>query len=132
MGMAWYSNRGVQWALGLLLVVPAWGCADTEGQKRLEFAQQTVQTALQAWQSGASAEQLQVGASPVEFHDDDWQLSAKLVSFELLKTYHDTDGLPRCAVKLTVQSQNEEPREVRVTYQMVTTPRVIVSRDPFS
>ena len=64
--------------------------------------------------------------------DDDWQKSARLLEFELLQTYPDTDKLPRCAVKLVIQYAKQDPVEVKVTYQVVTTPKIIVARDPFS
>ena len=116
----------------LVVLLVCGGCGDAEAQKQLDLAKQSVQTALDAWKRGDSWESLKTAATPIEFHDDDWQASAKLLEFELLNTYPDTDKLPRCAVRLKIQHDKKDPVDLNVTYQIVTTPKIIVARDPFS
>lgn len=123
---------GWSWSVGLLFLFACIGCGDAEAQKQLDLAKQSVQSALDTWKRGESAESLKTGTSPVEFHDDDWQKSARLLEYEVLHVYPDTDKLPRCAVRLVIQQGKQEPTELKVTYQIVTTPRIIVARDPFS
>ena len=120
------------WSVGLLILLACIGCGDAEAQKQLDLAKQTVQSALDTWKRGESAETLKTGTNPVEFHDDDWQKSARLLEYELLNVYPDTDKLPRCAVRLVIQHRKQEPAVLKVTYQIVTTPKIIVGRDPFS
>jgi hypothetical protein len=108
------------------------GCGGAERKRELQRARESVAAGLEAWKRGEAPEALRTHATPIEFHDDDWQRAARLVEYEITAAYHDTDGLPRCAALLTVQSGSGEPAQVKVTYQIVTEPKVIIARDPFS
>ena len=119
-------------ALSGLWMVTAAGCAGTKPQVPLEVAESSVHTALDSWKSGEKADQLKTRTPPIEFHDDDWQKAARLVEYELIKTYCDTDGFPRCTVALTLQHSGQEPVRLQVTYQVVMKPNVVIARDPFS
>jgi len=108
------------------------GCVNTEEQKKLEFARTTVEHALEAWQQGSKPAELESETEPVEFFDDDWNRSAKLLEFEIGQTYMESDGTARCAVVLTVKRGKKAAVKVNCTYQIVTKPKVIVARDPMA
>lgn len=108
------------------------GCSDQVAEEKINFAKQTVETALKTWQQGGKPEDLEQGTEPIEFHDDDWDRSARLIEYELRQSYMETDGTARCAVRLKVQTDQKSPREIECTYQIVTEPKVIVARDPMS
>jgi hypothetical protein len=114
--------------IGFVLV----GCAERMDREFLELATHSVQRGLETWKRGERADALRTGATPIEFHDDDWQKSARLVDFQLLKSYVETDGSPRCAAALVIQYRNRQPQRIRVTYEIVRRSTVIVARDPFS
>lgn len=126
-------NRSWLWMVMVLAAcLVLRGCGSAERKAQLEQAQQAVTIGLDAWKSGEKADALLARSPPIEFHDDDWQKSARLVSYEIALTYHDTDGLPRCAAVLTVERASGQQAEVKVTYQIVTEPKVIIARDPMS
>jgi hypothetical protein len=108
------------------------GCGKAELKRQLGLATESVEAGLEAWKQGASAQTLTTRSTPIEFHDDDWQQSARLIDYEVVSAYHETDGTPRCAVLLTIESGQGEPRQLKVTYQVLTEPKVIIARDPFS
>lgn len=109
------------------------GCGNKEDQQKIEFASSTVQHALESWKAGSQPAELREGAAPVEFHDDDWERSAKLLDFEILNTYVEpSDGSARCTVMLTVKQDGRTSVQVKCTYQVITEPHVIVARDPMA
>jgi hypothetical protein len=108
------------------------GCSDAESQQELDLARKSVQAALDAWKRGEAAETLRSLSPPLEFHDDDWGQAARLIDYQIVQVYHETDGSPRCAVALTVQHGGGEPTSLKVTYQVNTRPKVVIARDPFS
>ncbi|QEG23980.1 hypothetical protein MFFC18_38850 [Mariniblastus fucicola] len=114
--------------LSLLLT----GCGNNEDQMKMEFAEATVKQSLEAWQQGKKPAELEAEEEPVRFFDDDWNLSNKLLDFEIRKTYMESDGTARCAVTLTVQDRQGKRNEVKCTYQIVSDPKVVVARDPMS
>ncbi len=116
----------------LLACLAVAGCSDGKDLQKVEFASSTVQRALESWKQGAKPVDLRSAADPVDFHDDDWDRSAKLVDFEIRQTYMESDGTARCAVSLTVQYGKKVPVKVKCTYQIVTEPEVIIGRDPMS
>lgn len=120
-------------AVVCMLAAMTSGCGDGGVQERLDLAKQTVQTALDTWKRGEQAALLKAGPTPIEFFDDDWERAAKLIEYEIVKTYMETDGTPRCAVGLTVQYGKKPPAKVRATYQLVNKEnRIVIGRDPFS
>ena len=108
------------------------GCGDREAEQKMDFANSTVKSALEFWQQGGKPEELMTGENPVEFHDDDWDVGAKLIEFEIRQTYMDRDGTARCAVTLKVQRGKKAPVDVRCAYQILTVPKVMVGRDPMA
>lgn len=125
------ARLGLTLMLGGLICV-ANGCGDSRALELQEMTKGAVERGLGAWQRGDHPDSLKKTAEPLDFFDDDWQRGAKLVSFRVIRTFFDTDDLPKCAVELTVQSGDAAPVTQHVTYQAVKKPHVIVSRDPFN
>jgi hypothetical protein len=116
----------------LLACVMLAGCGNNENQQKIEFASLTVQHALETWKQGGKPVELLSETVPVEFYDDDWDRSAKLLDFEIRQTYMESDGTARCAVSLTVKYGKKAPVQVKCTYQIVTEPKIIIGRDPMA
>ena len=92
-----------------------------------------MKTALDSWQRGEKAAALKSGAAPIEFSEDHWERKARLIEYEISKTYAETDGTARYSVGLTVQYGNKPPERVQATYQIVNKDnKIVIARDPFS
>lgn len=96
------------------------------------MAQEAVETGLNSWKSGEKAEALKSRPEPIDFFDEDWLGGGQLVEFKLIRTFMDTDALPRCAVELTIRKAEAPPTSVTVTYQVVKKPYPVIARDPFN
>jgi hypothetical protein len=108
------------------------GCSSDDKQAKLDFAAQTVRDCLEVWKQGGMPAELRARDVPVEFHDDDWDASAKLLNYEIQESFVDNDGSARCVVKLKVQRGSASPVDVRCAYQIISEPKIIVGRDPMS
>jgi hypothetical protein len=118
--------------LGAVLFVFS-GCGDGGAQQKMDAAMQSVRTSLDLWKRGERVGTLKTSPTPIEFFDDDCEKSARLVQFEIHKTYMETDGTARCSVGLVVQHGDKPPERVQVTYQVVTKDnKTVIARDPFS
>jgi hypothetical protein len=118
--------------LSLAATLATAGCGDATPKQDLQLLQTSVQTALDAWKEGQRADVLKSQTPAIEFHDDDWQQSARLIDYQIVKIYPETDGTARCAVSLTLQRRGRQPEQVKATYQMNPEPKLIIARDPYS
>ena len=126
----WYS---LGWSLAGLFFLLANGCADDGAKQKLEFGQQTVERGLAAWKAGKKPGDLKSAEAPIDFFDDDWNQSAKLIGYTIQESFIEpSDETARCSVLLQVQYENKPLRQVRCAYQIVTEPAVAVARDPMS
>lgn len=103
-----------------ILILAFSGCGDGGVQQSLDAAAQSVRTSLDTWKRGEKAGTPIAGPVAIEFFDDHWQRSARLVEYEVIKTYMETDATPRCVVRLVVQYGTKPPEEVQVTYQLTS------------
>lgn len=118
------------WPALSALVALAAGCG-SESQQDLDLVRDSVEAALETWKKAERGDALMSRSPPIEFHDDDWQRGARLIDYELTKTYRDTDGAPRCAVTLSIQSRGKS-KTIKVTYQATTSSKIVIARDPYS
>jgi hypothetical protein len=108
----------------------ATGC-NSDSQQDLDLVRDSVIAGLETWKNAEPVNVLRSRSPPIEFYDDDWQRGARLIDYELTKTYRDTDGAPRCAVSMDIQSRGKS-RTIKVTYQANTSSKIVIPRDPFS
>jgi len=120
-------------SISFLTVLCVSGCgAAPAPQHDLELVRRCVETGLNSWQRGEKLAPLKSDAAPIEFHDDDWKVGVALNQFDLVNTYVDRDGLPRCSVVLTVKRQNGKVERKEVTYQILPGEKYTIARDPYS
>lgn len=108
------------------------GCGGSRDKELLEHAEKSVDTALSAWKNGGKPEALKTAADPIDAYDEDWLRGVKLLDFKRLRSFIDTDGLPRCTVELQLQSESNPPQTLTTTYQVVNKPPTTIARDPFN
>ncbi len=119
--------------VSVVFTVICCGCGDGGAQQQLDEAQVSVETALNSWKRGEKPASLLASSPVIEFFDDDWNQSVSLVDYSVHQTYFETDGTPRCAVDLSLKTGDQPPRQLRVTYEMVTKEnRLVIARDPMS
>lgn len=108
------------------------GCGDQVGKAKMEAAEKMVRQGLEKWKAGADIKSTRSMDVPIEFYDDDWEASAKLINFEILNVFMESDGTARCSVSLKVQYEDQEPKDVQCAYQIVDDPKIKIARDPMS
>jgi hypothetical protein len=121
--------RRIAAALVALAILTA-GCG-SQPDPDLDLVRDSVVTALDAWKTAQPRDALKSRSPPIEFHDEDGQRGARLIAYELTKTYRDTDGAPRCAVTLNLHSGGKS-KTVKVTYQANISSKIVIARDPYS
>jgi hypothetical protein len=89
-----------------------------------------VQTALDAWKAGGSADKLKSLQPPIEIVDPDWKTGAKLTQYDLQKVEGNQKENVRCWVKLTMQAKGKSA-EREVVYDVNMGDKIIIGRDPF-
>lgn len=117
------------------LLVPSLGSLSGCGggsDEDLGTAEESVRAALDTWKRGEPPAALKQLATPIEFHDEEWLGGAKLVEFELKETYRDTDGRPRCAANLTLETSSGKRESKLVIYETNLDQGIVVGRDPMS
>lgn len=101
-----------------LLVV---GCGGVP-QEKLTQAQEAVVTALEAWKKG--------GKPPEGFTEPALAAGQKLVSYEVLRTEADREGVIRTFVKLSLRDRRGKEAERQVAYMVTLASPPVVSNDP--
>jgi hypothetical protein len=124
------GNSRQLWPVLVALVTLASGCG-SESQQDLDLIRDSVVAALETWKKADRSDTLKSRSPAIEFHDDDWQRGARLIGYELTKTYRDTDGAARCVVTLSILSRGKS-KTIKVTYQANTSTKIVIARDPYS
>lgn len=123
----------VSCAIAVIAGITSSGCSHQVSKETLNAAEQSVKTALETWKQGQAAATLESNSPPIKFYDDDWISSAKLIEFQVSKTYLESDGTARCTVDLVIQHPKKDAERRQVTYQVVTKDnQTVIARDPFS
>ena len=112
------------------LAALAVGCG-SESQQDLDLVRDSVVAGLESWKNAERVDALKSRSPPIEFHDDDWKRGARLIGYEVTKTYRDTDGAPRCAVTLNILSRGKS-KTIKITYQANIATNIVIARDPYS
>lgn len=93
-----------------------------------EIAVESLKTALNTWQSGASAESLQSMAPPIYFNDQLWRNGHGLSNFTMDEGKANGQGWS-CEASLEVQV-NGKLKKVKVNYQIDTDPVIVIVQQP--
>ena len=113
-----------------LLVLIATGCGSplptAADPQRAKVA---LQTSLDAWKVGASADSLQQQSPAIYFNDEIWQAQHKLTKFELGEGQANGMGW-RCEAALTVTDTSGQTTERKISYQIDTDPVIVIVQQP--
>jgi hypothetical protein len=94
-----------------------------EGNKAL-------QTALEAWKSGKSPEELTKMKPSILMNEDDWRLGKRLLDFKVEESSLSGRQI-RARVQIELQDKDGRKLDQRATYIIDTTPRIVIVRDVF-
>ena len=123
-----FSSWVMPMVCGGILAVMVSGCggkSESDYVPSDETVQHALESALTAWQNGKSPGFLPGTSPPVQVVDGQWQAGEKLKSFEILGE-DEAEGAPRWfAVKLILESGQEQ----NVHYVVVGQKSVVVFRD---
>ena len=123
-----FSSWAIPMVCGGILAVIVCGCgrkSESDYVSSDETVQHALESALTAWQNGKPPGVLEGTSLPVQVVDAQWQSGQKLKSFEILGE-DEAAGAPRWfAVKLILESGQEQ----NVHYVVVGQKSVVVFRD---
>ena len=91
-------------------------------------ASAVLQTALTAWKQGEDFDELQHRNPPIYFNEPEWKAGKKLLSFTAGKVAM-MGRQARCSVKLSLRDRAGKVTEREISYQIDTTPRVVIARE---
>jgi hypothetical protein len=94
-------------------------------------AAKALQTALEAWESGKSREELEKMTPSILINEDDWRTGKRLLEFKVENCSLSGRQI-RSRVQLKLQDKNGKTLDRRATYIIDTTPRIVIVRDVFA
>lgn len=118
---------GLGLSLWLLLLA---GCGKATPTADIQWAESTIAAALAKWKQGGRPEALTKQATPVQFQDQDWQQSLKLLDYSVKEVSTQEDGLLRCQVRLSLQDRQGKTVEKDIVY-IADRARGVIGRDPY-
>jgi hypothetical protein len=95
-------------------------------------ARATLQSVLESWQRGESAESWRSHEPEVVVQDFQWSSGAKLKEFEILGPGEARDANLYCRVRLILDGSSQGKEQRTVTYVVGTDPALTVFRDSFN
>lgn len=90
-----------------------------------------LQTALEAWKSGAPQADLEKRQPPILMNEDDWGAGKRLLDFKVEETAMSGRQV-RSRVRIKLRDRDGKTLEQRATYIIDTTPRIVIVRDTFA
>ncbi len=87
-----------------------------------------LETALAAWKQGEAFGELQQRSPPIYFNEPEWKAGKKLLAFKAGKVEL-MGRQARCSVKLSLRDPAGNASEREISYQIDTTPRVVIVRE---
>jgi hypothetical protein len=116
-------------ALGICFLGPVLGCGKTlDAPVDPDQASAVLRTVLEAWKQGDGYGELQKRNPPMYFNEPEWKAGKKLMAFKTGKVeLMGRQG--RCLVKLTLKDQAGTTAERQISYQIDTTPMVVIARE---
>ena len=91
-----------------------------------------LQTALEAWKSGSSQQELASKTPSILMNEDDWREGKRLMDYKMddAGTMHGRQVVWRVQIKVQDKSGKTEDRKAK--YVIDTTPRLVIVRDRFA
>jgi hypothetical protein len=96
-----------------------------------DTADKALQTALEAWKSGKSPNDLEKEHPSIIMNEDDWRTGKRLLEFKMEKGTLSGRQV-RCRVRLKLQDKDNTTVDRDATYTIDTTPRIVIVRDLFA
>ena len=94
-------------------------------------AEKALRTALEAWKSGKSPEDLQKQQPSVVMNEDDWRMGKRLLDFQMEKGSLSGRQV-RCRVRIKLLNKDDTTVDREAVYIIDTTPRIVIVRDSFA
>jgi len=94
-------------------------------------ADKALQTALEAWKSGKSPEDLAKARPPIIMNEDDWRMGKRLLDFEMEKGSVSGRQV-RCRVRIKLQNKDDKTVDRDAVYIIDTIPQIVIVRDSFA
>jgi len=121
--------KGCVFASGVWLLALLVGCGKNfDDPVNPDKASTVLETALAAWKQGEGYGALQQRDPPIYFNEPEWKAGKKLLSFKTGKVEL-MGRQARCSVKLSLQDKEGKTIERQISYQIDTTPRVVIARE---
>ena len=112
----------------LLLIVT--GCGDKVGAPvKLDVAQQTLLTAIEAWKEGKSAEDLLAEKPSIVVQEAEWVEGTKLLEYEIVNDEEQAGPNLIATVKLKLSKEDGTVTSKTATYVVGTSPGLTVYRN---
>jgi hypothetical protein len=123
-------KRSIVFIVLALCLVP--GCGKSLGPDAdPDQADRVLETALQAWKSGKTPEDLEKGQPSILMNEDDWRTGKRLLDFKMEKGALSGRQV-RCRVRITLREKDDKTVERSAVYIIDTTPRIVIVRDSFA
>jgi hypothetical protein len=95
----------------------------------LKKAKAVVETSLNHWKSGESADKL--AGQGIEIVDEDWKAGNKLLDYTIKSATSLPQQGPRVVVLLNMQQRNGKKSNTEVAYEVILKDKVKIGRDAF-
>ena len=120
-----------------LLIVLSFSVLQGCGKGRTEDADPNqagpaLRTALAAWQSGKTQQELVDQKPSILMNEDDWRVGKRLLEFKMEETSTMFGRQVRWRAQIKLQDKNGKTEERTATYIIDTTPRIVIVRDSFA
>ena len=90
-----------------------------------------LQTALEAWKSGKSPQDLTNARPSIIMNEDDWRVGKRLLNFDREKGSVSGRQV-RCRVRIKLQDKNDKAVDRDAVYIIDTVPHIVIVRDSFA
>ena len=107
------------------------GCTDKAGAPvKLDVAQQTLLSAMEAWKDGKEAEDLLAEKPSIVVQESEWVEGTKLLEYEIVSDDQATGPNLIATVKLKLSKSDGTVTSKTATYVVGTSPGLTVYRNP--
>jgi len=94
-------------------------------------ADKALQTALEAWKSGKSPQDLKKASPSIVMNEDDWRVGKRLLEFDMGKGAVSGRQV-RCRVRIKLRDKDDKTVDRDAVYIIDTIPQIVIVRDSFA